>query len=153
MVLPYMHGLKTAKRHDVKVPFSLPQKLTGMCKKVNAEPTQENTEACQTKHITKYVECKSCVVHHILLTYRKVYIGQTGRCLNDRLRKNKHRCQLITTPRNLAGHCKYCKCSVLLYETAVIGKAETKTEREISEALASEKERGQCVSTPPIMLT
>lgn len=73
--------------------------------------------------------------------------------LNDRLREHKHTCQLITAPSNLAAHCKQCECSPLLERTLVIGKAETITGREIWEAFAIPKERGQCISTPSVMLT
>ncbi|CAN8030099.1 unnamed protein product, partial [Ixodes persulcatus] len=89
-VIPYKrnvsHRLKRiAETHEVKVTLSALFKLKGLCKKVNIEegdPTGHSS--CPVQHKCKFVECVEGVVNKIPLTYGKSYMGQTGRCLNER---------------------------------------------------------------------
>lgn len=82
----------------------------------------------------------------------KVYIGQTGRCINTRLRE--HALTLKSTPSgHLAMHVRDCSCTPLLSDTKVIRRFKDKRNREIFEAQTIQANGGNCVSTPSLALT
>lgn len=53
---------------------------------------QEKTDrrVCLKNHQDQYVACSNKVVYSPLLSYGMEYIGQTGRCLNERMKEHKH---------------------------------------------------------------
>ncbi|XP_049271280.1 uncharacterized protein LOC119391559 [Rhipicephalus sanguineus] len=90
-VIPCVHQVsqnikKIAERADVKVVFSAPQKLAKVCKMTN--PNRKDKKTCTKNHKTKYVKCNEGLVYEIPLTCSRSYVGQTGRCMNDRLREH-----------------------------------------------------------------
>ncbi|KAH9364414.1 hypothetical protein HPB48_022729 [Haemaphysalis longicornis] len=90
VVVPYVHGFahnlkKIAARQGVFVLCSAPNKAYQLCRRVNNEA---RGETCTTNHRTKYAECQNEVVYSIPLSCKKVYVGQTGRCINDRAREH-----------------------------------------------------------------
>ncbi|XP_077564343.1 uncharacterized protein LOC144179781 [Haemaphysalis longicornis] len=110
-VIPYLHGVshnlkKIGGRANIKVVFSAPDKLTKLCKASN--PFRKPPLQCAKKHDTKYVKCVGNVVYEIPLSCGKRYIGQTGRCLNDRLREH---CANVRNGSSgwLAHHCSMCE--------------------------------------------
>lgn len=135
-VIPYIHGVshklkKVAARVGVNVVFSAPNKLSGLCRRVNAEKT--STRLCSKKHGQRFDECSSGVVYDIPLSCGKSYTGQTGRCLNDRLRE--HACNQKTGKgSNLALHCTKCGCTPRLEQTRVLRRYQEQRTREIYEA-------------------
>lgn len=156
VIMPYIHGIshrlkKVAARNDVRLVCSAPCKLSKLCMKVSQHSSRKST--CSTKHVAKHRTCDTCVVYSIPLKCGRYYIGQTGRCVNDRMREHAN---LIPTGTggNLPLHCKECGCNPIFSEVSILGKAKTQQERELIEAyqiykLGPEK----CVSAPSVFLT
>ncbi|XP_049269018.1 uncharacterized protein LOC125757457 [Rhipicephalus sanguineus] len=136
-VIPYIHGVshrikKNAGRVGVRVVFSAQNKLGAMCRQVNSR--EHRTPTCTKKHVTSFVECQRNVVYEIPLTCGLVYVGQTGRCLNERLREHKGTLK-SGTGSNLALHCiKQCAsahCAPELEKTRALKRYGRKQEHEI----------------------
>lgn len=104
------------------------------------------------KHVNKYVECAVGVVYKIPLGCGKVYIGQTGRCLNERLRE--HALSLrSTTGAHLHIHCRDCRCIPNFQGTTIVGRGKEKVAREVLEAYMIKKEcPDKCISQPSLFL-
>lgn len=99
-VIPYIHRLshivkKVASRYKVHVVCSASYKLAKVC------PMMANKipESCSKKHATLYTECVSNVIYSIPVKCKRVYIGQTGRCFNERSREHR-----LAVSSNLGGH-------------------------------------------------
>lgn len=80
---------KVAGRYDVSVVFSAPNKLNKICPRVNKK-AKNCQGTCGVHHKKEFVACATGVVYSIPLACGKVYIGQTGRCLNIRLKENRY---------------------------------------------------------------
>ena len=156
-VIPYVHKVshhlkKIALRENVRVVFSAPEKLSRLCKLTN--PMKESQPACGKRHVTRFVECSLAVVYMFPLSCDAVYIGQTGRCINDRLRE--HCCNVknkVSSGSFLAMHCKTCACTPLFDRCVVLGRSRNQLTREIIEANSIAKCVKLCVSTPSIALS
>lgn len=134
--MPYLHRMshdvkKVAKRHGVNIVFSAPRKLSGLCSRV--EQGDKRKAQCTTRHATRYVPCTTGVVYQIPWTCGKVYIGQTGRCINDRTREH---CASLNSSdgAHLATHCRDSRCTPMFEKIAILGRGRTKFEREFLEA-------------------
>lgn len=155
VVVPYMHNLshnlkKIGKRVGVDVVFSAPLKLSGLCARVN-NSTQKRYN-CSKKHRDQFVPCAEGVVYSITLSCGKEYVGQTGRCLNDRLREHSYNVTKLATTGHLAAHCMRCGCKPIFNETKVIARSSDQMTREIVEAFEINKSK-DCVSCPSVSLT
>ena len=156
VVAPYIHGVthrlkKIAGRKGVQVICSAPNKAYSMCRKVNREGNNEET-GCDTSHKTRHTECTKEVVYQIPLSCGKCYIGQTGRCINDRTREHAASVKAITAAGHLAAHCRVCTCAPKLNNIDILARHRTKVAREILEAVAIDAKEENCVSTPSIAL-
>ncbi|KAM7313425.1 uncharacterized protein ISCGN_003290 [Ixodes scapularis] len=152
-VIPYIHKVahnlkKVATKYDVPVVFSAPKKLAGLCARISDE---EAKAPCDKKHVTPYVDCTVGVVYEIPLSCGKVYIGQTGRCINDRARehalsvKNKY-------GSHLPIHCNTCGCVPRLQQMRILGRSRETVARELLEAFFIKKSGTACVSDTSIVL-
>lgn len=72
----------------MKVVLSAPHKLVKFAK--DTTKTGVKNRGGHVKHRVQYVPCVERVVYRIPLKCGSVYVGQTGRCLNDRLREHKN---------------------------------------------------------------
>lgn len=153
-VIPYMHTVshnlkKVAQRANVRVVFSAPKKLGELCKLTC--PRNVAPPACDKKHHVRFVDCVSCVIYKFSLSCGMYYIGQTKRCLNDRLREHCYNARnKLTAGGFLAAHCKGCGCSPDLYSCIVIGRSRDRLTREIKEAEAIKELGHLCVSSSSI---
>lgn len=155
VVIPYIHRVshnlkKVAMRSNVKVVFSAPNKLMDLCKL--SKPGVRAKHGCEKKHRTKFVDCTDGVVYRIPLSCGKHYVGQTGRCLNDRLREHNNNVQ----KKNggfLDLHCRTCGCTPLLDGCVKIGKCKSALTREIVEAEHIDYLGDTCVAMPSIALS
>lgn len=146
-MVPYLHGVshglkEMGKRVDVTVVFSALNQLSKLCRNVNL--TFGGSLGCTKKHQNRFVECTGKVVSSIPLSCGKQYVGQTGRCLNDRLREHYY-----DVNRVVSGHLgiqDLKKCSV-------IGWSSNDLTREIvdAEMIACLKE--DCVSALSVFLS
>ena len=111
-VIPYVHQVshnlkKVAGRYGVPVAFSAPVKLAQVCPRTARE--EASRQGCGKKHGTTYGKCAKGVVYEIPLSCGNSYIGQTGRCINERARE--HELNLMKDGlAHLPMHCKTCKC-------------------------------------------
>ncbi|CAN7948473.1 unnamed protein product, partial [Ixodes hexagonus] len=155
VIVPYIHNLshklkKLANRVNVDVVFSAPNKLASLCKKVNG--TSSRPVGCIKNHQTKFVSCNEGVIYSFPLTCGKHYIGQTGRCLNDRLREHNNTAKNANSG-HLGIHCRDCGCSPLLDKCTILGRSKNKLTREIIETANIVRLDRICVSTPSLALT
>ena len=99
-------------------------KLSGICSAVEKRVSKEEKQGegpCGIKHRIEFVPCTLGVVYQIPFTCGKVYIGQTGRCLNIRLREHRSS-STGTASSHLALHCRDCACTPLLDKAIVLYK-------------------------------
>lgn len=154
LVIPYIHktshNLKNvANRYNVPMVFSAPNKLGRICMLV--DKNNDSRACCMKNHKVHFVSCILQVVYHLPLSCGKTYVGQTGRCLNDRLREHKQSLQ-TTTGSHLAIHCRTCGCDPDFCATTVLASHKEKTTREIVEAFWIRKLESKCVSQPSLTL-
>lgn len=75
-----------AQKAGVKVLFSARNKLAGLCERVNEEG---NTEPSYSKkHAKKIVKCCKMLFTKFFFSCKRWHVGQTKRCINDRLREH-----------------------------------------------------------------
>lgn len=155
-VIPYFHrtshGLKkVAQRFGVTMVFSAPRKLSGLCSQITGG--HRKGDPCKTNHQTKFTSCAVGVVYSVPLSCGKIYIGQTGGCINERLRQ--HRATLSSgTGSNLALHTKSCQdCVPKFHHAVTVGRGKSRRERELLEAFFIRKNKKTCVSVPSVVLT
>ena len=161
VVIPYLHSVshrlkKIAGHYDVNVVFRAGKKLGSVCasveKRAQKGQAADSTEGCSMKHANRFTDCARGVVYSIPLSCGGAYIGQTGRCLNVRLRE--HASSLKGTPStHLSLHCRQCGCAAELNKTAVVMRHRDQRTHEIAEAFEIIKARDRCVSQPSIALT
>lgn len=83
------------------------------------------------------------------------YIGQTGRCLNVRLKEPKTSVMSGGGGANLPAHCRGCECVPLFDKTQIIGnRGAIKCERELIEAYQMRKPGfDKCTSVPSLTVS
>lgn len=153
--IPYVHGLAhnlkhIGNRYSVDVKFTARNKLARLCPRVNKP---KELSGCTVKHRkpNQYVECILKVVYMIPISCGKVYIGQSGRCVNERLME--HNASLKASAHShLAMHCHKCGCYPVLHETEILFRHKDQATREIVEAFHIRKRGPDCVSQPSITL-
>lgn len=155
-VLPYVHQLshnlkKVATRYNIPVVFSAPCKYSQLCSRVSK--AQNKKAECEKRHTNNFGRCAVGVVYQIPLSCTRVYIGQTGRCVQDRLRE--HHASLNASPSgNLAVHVSRCGCRPDFTTVQILGKFKEKVTREILEAFCiHETGSDKCISSPSIHLS
>lgn len=156
--MPYIHKIshnlkKVAERQGVSVVFSAPCKLASLCARIGNEGRTRG--ACKINHVKPFIECKTGVVYRIPLACGKVYIGQTGRCVNRRLQE--HSTSLSGDQgSNLAVHCRTCqkfkKALPMFDRVTILGRRKTRYEREIL-AFHIGNQKDNCVSDTCLCLT
>lgn len=155
-VVPYVHKLshnlkKVATRFGVPVVFSAPRKLAGLCPRISRV---DKKSGCQKKHTRQYVKCATGVIYEIPLKCGKTYVGQTGRCVNDRARE--HELSVINNGNaHLPAHCTVCmegRCQPLLREIKILGRSGDTLARELLEAYHIKKRGTSCISDTSVFL-
>ena len=150
-VMPYIHRVshnvkKVANRYGVKTVFSAPCKLARVCSMMH----KGLRVPCSKRHVDPAVECVTGVVYEIPLSCGRCYIGQTGRCFNERAREHSLAVR-SHTGGHLDLHCRRCGCSPNLKETRILYKSNDKMERELIEAFFIARS-DNCVSMPSLTL-
>ncbi|XP_064482825.1 uncharacterized protein LOC135395309 [Ornithodoros turicata] len=154
LVVPYVHSLshnlkKVGERFGVNVLFSAPFKLSKLSAIVKSPARKP---ICDVKHVKPFVSCRLGVIYSIPLSCGRCYIGQTGRCVNIRLRE--HASSLGGTPSgHLALHCSRCVCNPMFQDTVVVAVSSNALTRELVEAYAISKMGVKCVSQASVTLS
>ena len=130
--------------------MSAPEKLSKLC--IATSPFIPKKEKCGVKHRNKYVDCTKEVVYKLPLSCGRPYIGQTGRCLNHRLREHANRVE-GGRDGNLAIHCHECGCKPLFQQCTTVFHDGDQRTREIVEAAKMQWEGSNCVSMTSVLLT
>lgn len=142
---------RIARKANIKVVFSAPEKLNSICRLTRPYDSLNREKGCQKKHRTRYVDCIEKVVYQIPLTCRRYYVGQTGRCANDRMREHDNNVKRAQDGW-LAIHCRSCPCSPIFEKRSVVSKHRDRLTREVVEAYKIAQLGENCVSTPSIAL-
>lgn len=156
-VIPYIHCLshnlkKIGTKANVRVVFSAPEKLSALSKKTLPADKRPQKLQCTINHRKKFVKCTEGIVYDIPLSCGKRYVGQSGRCLNERLREHKNNLRTFTGS-NLALHCKECGCVPFLDKCSIVARHRDQLTREIIEAARIAALDDKCVSKPSISLS
>ena len=120
--MPYFHEIShnvkaCAKKFGVEVVFGTDFKLG------NLTPFLTEKKGCQKAHREKSVRCESGVVYEIPLACGFKYVGQTSRCLNDRLTEHKRNFKIKAPNSEIARHAQECiNCTIQWSETDVVHK-------------------------------
>lgn len=150
-VMPYIHRVshnmkKVANRFGVRTVFTAPCKLAKVCALMH----KKRATTCK-KHVDPSTKCIKGVVYKIPLSCGRFYIGQTGRCFNERAREHSLAVR-SNTGGHLDFHCRQCKCIPKLKETVFLHRSRNKLEREVVEAYFIAKCTDKCVSMPSLTL-
>ncbi|XP_072143741.1 uncharacterized protein [Dermacentor andersoni] len=96
-------------------------------------------------------QCNTGIVYQIPLECRKAYTGQSGRCINIRLKEHKHS---LNNPNasHLAAHCFDCGCKPFFEDTKILSRHRCQTTREIIEASHIKRLGDNCVSHASLSL-
>lgn len=153
-VIPYLHDVshrlkKIGNNANVRVVLSAPNKLYNLCK---ASYSGSEKPRCQKKHKESFVKCENNIVYELLLSCGKKYIGQTGRCANDRLREHANNVRTGGVG-HLAFHCRKCGCDPMYSQCTATGRSQAQTTREIIEAAKIASLGDMCISAPSIDLS
>ncbi|CAN7942713.1 unnamed protein product [Ixodes hexagonus] len=157
VVVPYLHRVshnlkQVGGRYGIPVVFSAPQKIGQICYRVGAGADGRSKAKCSKAHRKPFVTCVSGVVYRIPLSCDRCYVGQTGRCLNDRLREHSYSLS-ATVGGLLPIHCRDCKCRPDFGRVTILGKQKDRVTREIIEAFHIACHGGSCVSEPSLTLS
>lgn len=130
--------------------FSAPRKLAGLCPRISAEGARQR--ACVIKHAAQFVKCATGVVYLIPLKCGRVYVGQTGRCVNERAGEHQRSIR-NREGANLPAHCIACTgCEPLLNNIRILGRSNDKVSRELLEAYHIKARGDNCVSDTSVSL-
>lgn len=150
-VVPYYHSVShnlkaSAHRFGVDVVFSSDYKLNRMT------PFFAPPKECRRQHQDRSVACKGGVVYEIPLACGFRYVGQTSRCVNDRLTEHKRNVKNGAPNSEIAKHMAECNnCRVFWSETEVIHREENEIKRVVRETVRI-KSMGNCISQPSMHL-
>jgi len=158
IVIEYSHGIghrlkKVGALFDLNVVFSFPHKLRNLPASINAK--QEPCKKAVSTH-TEFVTCKKKVVYNLPLTCNKSYIGQTGRCVNERIIEHIRGLKRTTKGdyKTLNAHIDICGCKPLPESTSIMGcSGRNQLARELQEAFWIRQKEDTAVSEPSIILT
>lgn len=106
-------------------------------------------QSCSVKHENQSVECVGGVVYSVPLSCGKTYVGQTGRCLNKRLKEHNYNVRKAISG-HLGIHCRDCSGCTVFHRTQVIAKHKDRITREIIEAAEIDRRKENCVSVPSV---
>lgn len=115
--MPYIHGSTHKLKMNAGIQYihvvcSAPNKTYSMPRGVSQSTHQMKT--CGTSHRTRYVQCQTwvvCCFLSISFACGKYYIGQTDRCINDRIKKHAAPVRGASAG-HLSAQCKTWKCSI-----------------------------------------
>lgn len=136
------HLRNVATRYQETIFFSASLKLSMSCNRI---PQGRKKLGGEKKHPT-FVEHSTGVVYKILLTCDKIYVGQTGRCINESLRK-----YVQSLPTRTGSHLRNtvkCACAKALFNETVMLKRSRDTI-----ALLTDMSRWLSTHGPPVCIS
>ena len=119
-------------------------KLSSLC-------SEQERNVCKQKHAKQFVGCRGNVVYKIPFTCGRCYIGQTGRCINERLREHAYSLK-GSVSSHLVDHCRKCDCEPIFKDCEILGTYAQQRQREIFEAFCIQISGECCVSAASLSL-
>uniref|UniRef100_A0A147BDN4 Putative reverse transcriptase n=1 Tax=Ixodes ricinus TaxID=34613 RepID=A0A147BDN4_IXORI len=144
-VIPYYHDIShnlkaCARQFGVDTVFSSDFRLSKLT------PFQTGVSECKKAHREKPVSCETGVVYERPLDCGFKYVGQTSRCINDRLNEHKRNVKNNAQNSEIAKHIHECNnCTALWSETEIIHKERNDVKRVARESVRI-KSLGNCIS-------
>lgn len=127
--------------------FSATNKLSRLCSMVSNRLDNGST----INHRVGFMPCRTNVVYCVPLSCRRVYVGQTGRCVNIRLRE--HQSSLQGRPlTHLTMQCAECRCEAKFAATEILFKHRDRTTREFAEAFHINTRASSCIIRPSLAI-
>ncbi|CAN7942629.1 unnamed protein product [Ixodes pacificus] len=115
-------------------------------------PFLSGHKGCQKAHQEPSVPCKESVVYEIPLTCGFRYVGQTSRCLNDRLLEHKRNVRTHAPNSEIAKHIEECNnCNAHWSETEVLHNERNDIKRVVKETIRISS-IGNCISQASMQL-
>lgn len=117
---------------------------------------------CGVNHKVRFITCATGVVYEVPLTCDHVYIGETGRCVNQRLKEHQQSPREKVNSRGEkvsltwyahTEHCTVPDCEPKFHKTKILAKHIDKMTRQMIEAYNIKKNGEQCISQPSISLS
>jgi hypothetical protein len=152
----FFHGItnrlkKHSRKFGLRVVGRYPKKLRTLASSLG-RPKKVCQKAASTH--TKFVNCGEGMVYKIPLSCQAAYIGQSGRCINQRLTEHCKDLEGNTTEgKHLKAHIDECKCTPNFKGTTNIKWLSNWTSREIEEAYQIKRHSETIISEPSIKLT
>ncbi|XP_064485835.1 uncharacterized protein LOC135398350 [Ornithodoros turicata] len=156
VVIPYVHGathrlVKVAQKQGIKVVPTVRSKLSSLPGWVAAEDARPTSGV---KHRNRFVECCAGVVYSIPTSCGRQYVGETSRCLNDRIREHRNKVDKKDEEGSrLAGHVIYCRCRPQHRQTKVLYRSKDVHVRHVLETKTIMQLKDKCVSAATATLT
>lgn len=101
------------------------------------------------------MKCAEGVVYEIPLSCGRSYIGQTGRCVNERVREHERNVEQMKEGPNLPKHIGTCpsrSCEPRFSDVRILARSKDTRARELVEAYHIGKKGSLCVSDTSISL-
>ncbi|CAN7983728.1 unnamed protein product [Ixodes hexagonus] len=149
--VPFFHGfshnlMSIARRFNVKVLFTTDFKLSKLTPFVGGQ------HGCQKKHRDASVDCRESVVYDIPMSCGFSYVGQTKRCVNDRLNEHKRAVKNNAANSEIAKHIQECNNCVAEWDgTLVLSEERNCIKRVLKETIRISLV-GNCISQPSMTL-
>lgn len=130
-VMLYMHKIshglkKIGERHGVRVVFSAPSKMKSLCKKVHNDTNKSAKSKCKINHVDRFLDCADNPVYKIPFSCGEIKHGQTGRCINVRLKEHRYATEMLQSPGHLEIHCARHGCKPVFEKTKVLARCSSK---------------------------
>lgn len=151
VVIPYIHAishnlLHVAKKFNISLVFRNNYRLDALT------PFTKPIASCKN-HKRKFVCCESNVVYEIPFKCGFCYIGQSKRCVNDRLREHALKVKNEDHLSEVAKHVRDCNnCEPEWSQTIVLAREPDFHKRLLRETLCI-RGHGNCVSRSSLTLT
>ncbi|XP_042144221.1 uncharacterized protein LOC121834568 [Ixodes scapularis] len=151
-VIPYYHKIShnlkaCAKKFDVDLVFSSDYKLSKLT------PFHKSVRECTKMHREKSIPCDNGMVYEIPLECGFKHVGQTSRCINDRLTEHKRNVKNNATDSEIAKHVQECNnCIPRWSETEIIHREVNDIKRVVKETIRM-KSMGNCISQVSVQLS
>lgn len=144
------HGLmRVRNRMNLNAAFSAPNKLLSLCRTVNVSAHRKFS--CTKKDQRSFVTVIQGVVYSILLSCSREYVGQRGRCLNDRWRERFYNTHKIVLG-HLGIHCRDCGCVEIFEKQSIIGNKSRPADQRKNVSSKSSLLYDKHVSSPSVTL-
>lgn len=151
VVIPYIHAvshnlLHIARKFNINLVFRNNFRLDALT------PFGKSTASCKN-HRRRFVPCTSNIVYEIPFKCGFCYIGQSKRCLNDRLREHALNVKNKDRVSEVAKHARVChNCEPLWSQTTVLAREADLHKRLLRETLFI-LGHGNCVSQTTLTLS